>query len=156
MTTYPSIFNDVIGPVMRGPSSSHCAASLRIGRICRDLTGGEITDARVEYDPHGSLATTHAGLSADEVVERMRAIVRIMARAIDFGLQGTAYADRILGAQSLGYQQQLREGSLLGGAAEPGRAADVGQAHRGRAGPGRGGTDPLGVQGVLTPALYTR
>lgn len=25
-----SIFNDVIGPVMRGPSSSHCAAALRI------------------------------------------------------------------------------------------------------------------------------
>jgi len=30
---YPSIFNDVIGPVMRGPSASHCAASVRIGRI---------------------------------------------------------------------------------------------------------------------------
>ena len=28
-----SIFNDVIGPVMRGPSSSHCAAALRIGRL---------------------------------------------------------------------------------------------------------------------------
>ena len=28
----PSIFNDVIGPVMRGPSSSHCAAAVRIGR----------------------------------------------------------------------------------------------------------------------------
>ena len=25
-----SIFNDVLGPVMRGPSSSHCAAALRI------------------------------------------------------------------------------------------------------------------------------
>ena len=35
-----SIFNDVIGPVMRGPSSSHCAAALRIGRIARDLVGG--------------------------------------------------------------------------------------------------------------------
>ena len=31
MMNYPSIFNDVLGPVMRGPSSSHCAASLRIG-----------------------------------------------------------------------------------------------------------------------------
>lgn len=65
MTTYPSIFNDVIGPVMRGPSSSHCAASLRIGRICRDLMDGEITDAYVEYDPNGSLATTHAGQGSD-------------------------------------------------------------------------------------------
>jgi len=25
----PSIFNDVIGPIMRGPSSSHSAASVR-------------------------------------------------------------------------------------------------------------------------------
>ena len=33
----PSIFNDVIGPVMRGPSSSHCAGALRIGRIARDI-----------------------------------------------------------------------------------------------------------------------
>jgi L-serine dehydratase len=32
-----SIFNDVIGPVMRGPSSSHCAAALRIRRLARDL-----------------------------------------------------------------------------------------------------------------------
>ena len=39
---YPSIFNDVLGPVMRGPSSSHSAAALRIGRICRDLMGGSI------------------------------------------------------------------------------------------------------------------
>ena len=35
----PSIFNDVIGPVMRGPSSSHCAAAVRIGRLARDLMG---------------------------------------------------------------------------------------------------------------------
>ena len=27
-----SIFNDVIGSAMRGPSSSHCAVALRIGR----------------------------------------------------------------------------------------------------------------------------
>ena len=65
MTTYPSIFNDVIGPVMRGPSSSHCAASLRIGRICRDLMDGELTSAHVEYDPNGSLATTHTGQGSD-------------------------------------------------------------------------------------------
>jgi L-serine dehydratase len=53
------------------------------------------------------------GLAPDEVVERMRAIVRIMARAIAQGMEGTAYADRILGAQSLGYQRQLRQGTLL-------------------------------------------
>jgi L-serine dehydratase len=65
MTTYPSIFNDVIGPVMRGPSSSHCAAALRIGRLCRDLMNGDITDVHVEFDPNGSLATTHKGQGSD-------------------------------------------------------------------------------------------
>ena len=62
---YPSIFNDVIGPVMRGPSSSHCAASLRIGRLCRDLMGGEIVRVLIEFDPNGSLATTHDGQGSD-------------------------------------------------------------------------------------------
>ncbi len=65
MKTYPSIFNDVIGPVMRGPSSSHCAASLRIGRMCRDLMDGDIKKVYIEFDPNGSLATTHKGQGSD-------------------------------------------------------------------------------------------
>ena len=65
MASFPSIFNDVIGPVMRGPSSSHCAASLRIGRICRDLMDAELTDVLIEFDPNGSLATTHESQGSD-------------------------------------------------------------------------------------------
>ena len=65
MKSYPSIFNDVIGPVMRGPSSSHCAASLRIGRMCRDLMEGDIEEVYIEFDPNGSLATTHKGQGSD-------------------------------------------------------------------------------------------
>jgi L-serine dehydratase len=61
----PSIFNDVLGPVMRGPSSSHCAASLRIGRICRDLMDGDIKTVNIQYDPNGSLATTHKSQGSD-------------------------------------------------------------------------------------------
>jgi len=60
-----SIFNDVIGPVMRGPSSSHCAAALRIGRLARDLMGGEISDVLVEFDRNGSLPTTHETQGSD-------------------------------------------------------------------------------------------
>lgn len=63
--SYPSIFNDVLGPVMRGPSSSHCAASLRIGRLARDLMGGSISRTLIEYDPNGSLATTHESQGSD-------------------------------------------------------------------------------------------
>jgi L-serine dehydratase len=65
MSTYPSIFNDVIGPVMRGPSSSHCAASLRIARMCRDLMDENIKDIFIEFDPNGSLATTHKSQGSD-------------------------------------------------------------------------------------------
>lgn len=63
--TAVSIFNDVIGPVMRGPSSSHCAAALRIGRLARDLMDGEITEVLVEFDRAGSLPTTHESQGSD-------------------------------------------------------------------------------------------
>jgi L-serine dehydratase len=61
----PSIFNDVIGPVMRGPSSSHCAAAVRIGRMARDLMAGQLRSALVEFHPSGSLATTHRSQGSD-------------------------------------------------------------------------------------------
>lgn len=64
-TLPPSIFNDVVGPVMRGPSSSHSAASVRIGRIARDLCGGDPERVLVEFDTEGSLATTHASQGSD-------------------------------------------------------------------------------------------
>ncbi len=60
-----SIFNDVIGPVMRGPSSSHCAAALRIGRLARDLAQGDLTSVLVEFDRAGSLPTTHETQGSD-------------------------------------------------------------------------------------------
>jgi len=60
-----SIFNDVIGPVMRGPSSSHCAAALRIGRLARDLMDGQINDLLVQFDRQGSLPTTHESQGSD-------------------------------------------------------------------------------------------
>lgn len=63
--TPPSIFNDVLGPVMRGPSSSHSAASLRIGRLARDLMGGDVKEVVVEYDPNGALVTTHESQGSD-------------------------------------------------------------------------------------------
>ena len=60
-----SIFNDVIGPVMRGPSSSHCAAALRIGRLALDLMDGTFKQVLVEFDRNGSLPTTHDTQGSD-------------------------------------------------------------------------------------------
>ena len=62
---YPSIFNDVIGPVMRGPSSSHCAAALRIGRLARDLMDGDLKEIFIQFDPKGSIAHTHRTQGSD-------------------------------------------------------------------------------------------
>ncbi len=65
MPAMVSIFNDVIGPVMRGASSSHCAAALRIGRLARDLMGGDITDILIEFDTNGALPNTHESQGSD-------------------------------------------------------------------------------------------
>ena len=60
-----SIFNDVIGPVMRGPSSSHSAAACRIGLLLHDLMDGDIGLVEIDYDPNGSLVTTHESQGTD-------------------------------------------------------------------------------------------
>ncbi len=60
-----SIFNDVLGPVMRGPSSSHTAGSYRIARTVRDLLGGDPVEADITFDPSGSYASTFAEQGAD-------------------------------------------------------------------------------------------
>jgi L-serine dehydratase len=60
-----SIFNDILGPVMRGPSSSHTAGSYRIGRIARSLLGEEPARARFTFDPQGSYAKTYKEQRAD-------------------------------------------------------------------------------------------
>jgi L-serine dehydratase len=54
-----------MGPVMRGPSSSHTAASARIGRLAAGLLGEEIKSVLVEFTPDGSLATTYDGQGSD-------------------------------------------------------------------------------------------
>ncbi len=51
-----SLFNEVLGPVMRGPSSSHTAGPYHIGRLARALLGQEPAEARFAFDPQGSFA----------------------------------------------------------------------------------------------------
>lgn len=61
----PSIFNDVIGPVMRGPSSSHVAAALRIGKIIKNSTQKLIERVDIYFDSNGSLAESYHGHGSD-------------------------------------------------------------------------------------------
>ena len=59
MSLLPKIFNDVIGPVMRGPSSSHTAASWRIARVCLEILNEPPKSALVEFDKEGAWATNY-------------------------------------------------------------------------------------------------
>ena len=56
MKKLPGIFNDVIGPVMRGPSSSHTAASWRIARTAIDILNDPLKEALIEFDCDGAWA----------------------------------------------------------------------------------------------------
>ena len=60
-----SLFNDVIGPVMRGPSSSHVAGAARIGTLVRQSLGGDVRSVLVEFDVNGSLAESYHGHGSD-------------------------------------------------------------------------------------------
>ena len=60
-----SIFNHVLGPVMRGPSSSHTAGAFHIGRMARSLFGEEVSRAAFACDSSGSYARTYAEQGAD-------------------------------------------------------------------------------------------
>jgi L-serine dehydratase len=83
MRELPGIFNDVIGPVMRGPSSSHTAASWRIARVALDLLNEPLKKALIEFDRDGAWAPNYreqgtpmgfdGGLSGLEITdERMK------------------------------------------------------------------------------------
>ena len=57
-----SILNDVLGPIMHGPSSSHSAAPYAIARTCRQLSlsnGENLLKASIRFDYDGSFAQVH-------------------------------------------------------------------------------------------------
>ncbi len=50
---------------MRGPSSSHTAASVRIGKLLHQFYSGRIKKAVIEFHPQGSLAATYSSQGSD-------------------------------------------------------------------------------------------
>lgn len=54
---------DIIGPVMVGPSSSHTAGAVRLGRFARIIADG--LPQEVEIQLHGSFAKTYKGHGTD-------------------------------------------------------------------------------------------
>ncbi|MCD9021563.1 L-serine ammonia-lyase, iron-sulfur-dependent subunit beta [Cohnella silvisoli] len=56
----------IIGPGMIGPSSSHTAGAVRLGRVARELFGGQPRQANIMF--YGSLAATYGGHGTDLAV----------------------------------------------------------------------------------------
>ena len=57
---------DIVGPVMVGPSSSHTAGAVRIGKISRRLLGEPVAQAKIFM--HGSFAATGKGHGTDRAL----------------------------------------------------------------------------------------
>lgn len=57
---------DIIGPIMIGPSSSHTAGAVRIGKACRDILGH--TPIKADIGLAGSFAHTYKGHGTDKAL----------------------------------------------------------------------------------------
>ena len=136
MKNLPSIFNDVIGPVMRGPSSSHTAASWRIARTGLDILTEPLEKAVIQFDRDGAWAPNYreqgtvmginGGLLGLEITDsRMKAteqLAREMAIDIQFEVSSfpTDHANtvRLFLTGKNGKTVKVLAGSTGGGAFE--------------------------------------
>ena len=85
---------DIIGPVMIGPSSSHTAGAVRIGRVVNKLLDGRTPD-ELEITLSGSFAQTFRGHGTD--------------RAILAGIMGYhSYSEEIRDALEIAAERGLR------------------------------------------------
>jgi L-serine dehydratase len=57
---------DMIGPIMIGPSSSHTAGVVRIGRVARKILGGQPRKAIITF--YNSFARTYEGHGSDRAI----------------------------------------------------------------------------------------
>ena len=67
---------DIIGPVMVGPSSSHTAGAVKIGRVARKLIAEKIVHAAIYF--HGSFEATGKGHGTDRAV-----VAGLLGMAVD-------------------------------------------------------------------------
>jgi L-serine dehydratase len=94
---YKSVF-DIIGPIMVGPSSSHTAGALKIGRMARKIFGKKPTWASIHL--YGSFANTYKGHGTD---------VAIVGGLLDFDTYDTRLPDALTIAQNEGLSVQFIE-----------------------------------------------
>ncbi|MEG6521028.1 L-serine ammonia-lyase, iron-sulfur-dependent, subunit alpha [Desulfotomaculum sp. 1211_IL3151] len=61
----PSIFNDIVGPTMVGPSSAHTCGPARIGFLSRQFIHGNLTKAVIEFAKNGAYTDMYKGQHSD-------------------------------------------------------------------------------------------
>ena len=61
----PSIINDIVGPPMIGPSSSHTCGPSRIGFLARQLLPGELKKVIITFAKDGAFAQMYKGHRSD-------------------------------------------------------------------------------------------
>jgi L-serine dehydratase len=101
-----SIFNDVLGPIMRGPSSSHTAGPFHIGKLARALLDDEPRAVVFAFDPVGSFAQVYqqqgsdlgfvAGLLGWDITDERFARARELAPTL--GLRATFVVESLASA----------------------------------------------------------
>lgn len=57
---------DIVGPIMIGPSSSHTAGAVRIGKVARKIAKNDIK--KVIFNLHGSFSKTYKGHGTDKAL----------------------------------------------------------------------------------------
>ena len=97
-----SVF-DIMGPIMIGPSSSHTAGAVKLGKIAGIIAGEDIID--VKFMLHGSFAQTYKGHGTDKALvagilgmdpwdDRLKTSIEIAkAKGINISFIGTDMGD---------------------------------------------------------------
>src|ERR1700712_1272965 len=96
MAEKSSVF-DMIGPVMIGPSSSHTAGVVRIGRAARKVFGSMPAEAEIIF--YNSFARTYEGHGSDRA---------ILAGLMDFATDDKRIKEAIELAAAAGLQYSFK------------------------------------------------
>ncbi|MEE4165837.1 MAG: serine dehydratase beta chain, partial [Desulfocapsaceae bacterium] len=108
---FTSVFNDVLGPVMRGPSSSHTAGSYHIACVVRQLLGDAPRKVKISFDRSGSYAGTYRQQGVDQAfvtglmgwLQTDEIFTRALQTAKQQGMQFTFECRDLVGADHPNY-----------------------------------------------------
>ncbi|WMT39901.1 serine dehydratase beta chain [Paenibacillus sp. D2_2] len=93
----------IIGPSMVGPSSSHTAGAVRLGRTARHVLG-ELPE-QVEIIFYGSFATTHRGHGTD---------LAMIAGLLDYDTDDLRIREAFARAEEAGMKVRIRTAQKAG------------------------------------------